>query len=181
MRRDALLVAVVAALCASCSTMHPAPTGSGSGIGVGVQVFPVAQRSAAPQLAGTTISGDAFDLNRVAGHEIVAINVWASWCGPCRREMPLLVDAARSGLTVVGVDERDSSSKARGFAEAHGATYPTLSDPKGRLLAGLASLPQTGVPSTLFLDRRGRVAARVVGPLDRGSLRRIIRQLGGSS
>jgi thiol-disulfide isomerase/thioredoxin len=181
MTRRLLLVAIVAALCGSCSTMHPASTGTGSAIGVGVRLFPVSQRSPAPALRGTTLAGQAFDLSRVTGHRIVAINVWASWCAPCRQEMPLLVAAARSGLSVVGVDERDSSSRARTFAKAHGATYPTLADPQGALLTGLASLPQTGIPSTLFLDRRGRIAARVVGPLDRASLRRIVRTLGGSS
>jgi thiol-disulfide isomerase/thioredoxin len=174
-----LLVAAVA-LCTACSTMHRAPS-SQSALGPGLQVFPVGQRSAAPQLRGTTITGDPLDLADEIGHGLVAVNVWASWCGPCRREMPLLARAAGVTLRVVGIDERDSSRSARAFAASRGATYPSLFDPDGKLLARLSMLPQAGVPSTLFLDRRGRVAARVVGPVDTDVLRRVIGRLGGSS
>jgi thiol-disulfide isomerase/thioredoxin len=166
-----------AALCTACSTMHPASSGP-TALGPGVAVFPAGQRSTAPQLRGTTLAGDALALSDVVGHGIVAVNVWASWCGPCRQEMPRLERAARM-IRVIGIDERDHSGSARAFAASRGVTYPNLSDPDGTLLARLPMLPQTGVPSTLFLDNRGRVAARVVGPVDNDTLRRIIRRLGG--
>jgi thiol-disulfide isomerase/thioredoxin len=174
-----LLVAAVA-LCTACSTLHPAPSSQGA-LGPGLQVFPVGQRSAAPQLQGTTITGDPLDLAHELGHGLVAINVWASWCGPCRQEMPMLARAARTSIRVVGIDERDHRGSARAFATSRGATYPSFSDPDGKLLARLPMLPQTGVPSTLFLDRRGRVAARVIGPIDSQALERILRRLGASS
>jgi thiol-disulfide isomerase/thioredoxin len=169
--------AMVAALCTACSSVHPAPS-STAGLGPGVAVFPVGQRSAPPQLRGTTLAGESLDLSDVVGHGIVAVNVWASWCGPCRQEMPRLAHAA-GVIRVVGIDERDHSGPALAFAASRGATYPSLSDPDGKLLARLPMLPQTGVPSTLFLDRRGRVAARVVGPVDSEVLRRIVHRLGG--
>jgi len=175
-----MLLVVAVALCTACSTLHPAPSPQGAS-GPGLQVFPVGQRSAAPQLHGTTITGDPLDLAHELGHGLVAINVWASWCGPCRQEMPMLARAARTSIRVVGIDERDHRSSARAFAASRGATYPTLSDPDGKLLARLSMLPQTGVPSTLFLDRRGRVAARVIGPIDSQVLERILRRLGASS
>jgi len=146
-----------------------------------MQVFPVAERTPAPRLSGTTITGGSFDLSDATGHGLVAVNVWASWCGPCRKEMPVLVRAAGKSLQVVGIDERDSAGSARDFATSRGARYPSLADPKGRLLAHLRMLPQTGVPSTVFLDRQGRVAARVIGPVDSHVLGRILRQLGASS
>lgn len=93
----------------------------------------------------------------------------------------MLAHAAGSTLRVVGIDERDSSRSARRFASSRGATYPSLADPDGTLLAQLRMLPQTGVPSTVFLDRQGRVAARVIGPVDRHVLDRILRQLGAPS
>jgi peroxiredoxin len=94
--------------------------------------------------------------------------------------MPILARAVGTRLRVVGIDERDSSGSARSFATSRGVTYPSLSDPEGELLADLPMLPQVGVPSTLFLDAHGRVAARVIGPVDARVLRRIIRQLGAS-
>ena len=143
-------------------------------------MFPVGERSPAPQLRGTTLTGDDLDLADELGHGTVALNVWASWCGPCRGEMRTL--ARLSGrVRVIGIDERDDREAARTFAASQGATYPSLSDADGTLLASLRMLPQNAVPSTLFLDGRGRVAARVVGPVDFDVLRRLLRRLGGSS
>ena len=65
--------------------------------GVRPQVFPAATRTSAPRISGTTISGDSLDLADEMGHGVVALNVWASWCGPCRKEMPVLARAAGSG------------------------------------------------------------------------------------
>jgi thiol-disulfide isomerase/thioredoxin len=177
--RAAVLVALLCVMCTACAGT-PHDSGSPS-LGVGMQVFPAAERTPAPSLTGTTITGTSFDLADATGHGLVAVNVWASWCGPCRKEMPVLVQAAGKSLQVVGIDERDSARSARTFATSRGAHYPSLADPEGRLLAHLRMLPQTGVPSTVFLDRQGRVAARVIGPVDSHILGRILRQLGASS
>lgn len=176
------LVALPCAACAASSSTPPSrPSLARSPLGPGTTIFPVSARAHAPSLRGTTITGTAFDLAHVLGHGPVAVNVWASWCDPCREEMPLLAHAAGTSLRVVGIDEQDSSRSARAFASSRGARYPSLSDPDGKLLATLRMLPQDGVPSTLFVDREGRVAARVVGPLDRRALTRILRRLGASS
>lgn len=166
-------------LCLACSAKQATPPASG--LGPGVQVFPASQRSLLPRIQGATITGGTLDLPQELGTGLVAINVWASWCGPCRREMPLLVQASRTSLQVVGIDERDDQKSAQAFASSRHATYPSLSDPDGRLLAKLPMLPQTGVPSTLFLDRQGRVAARVVGPLDAATLHQLILRLGDTT
>ena len=82
---------------------------------------------------------------------------------------------------MIGIDERDSSRSARSFASSRGVSYPSLSDPdRESSWRTFRMLPQTGVPSTLFLDAQGRVAARVIGPVDARGLRRILRQLGAS-
>jgi thiol-disulfide isomerase/thioredoxin len=178
----AVVLVLVAVACVACAARPPMTSGtSGAGLGVGTQIFPAPDRTPAPALHGTTIAGDPLDLAGVLRHGPVAVNVWASWCGPCRQEMSVLAHAAGSRLRVVGIDERDSSQSARRFATSRGATYPSLADPDGKLLAQLRMLPQTGVPSTLFLDRQGRIAARVIGPVDGSVLDRILRQLGASS
>jgi len=185
MRRLAAVTALVGVLavgtgCAGLEAPASRSAGGSAALGAGAQVFPVDERSPAPQLRGTTLAGDDLDLADQLGHGPVAVNVWASWCGPCRREMPVLARAS-THLRVIGIDERDDHDSARAFAASRGATYPSLSDADGALLAGLDMLPQDAVPSTLFLDDRGRVAARVVGPVDSDLLRRVLRRVGGSS
>lgn len=175
MRYIALLW-VLCFLCAACAaggTSMPATTGRG------LQIFPVSQRRMAPPLAGTTLTGHRLRLEDQVGRGMVAVNVWASWCGPCRKEMPLLARASGPSLRVIGIDERDDARSAGAFATSQGASYPSLSDPHGRLLAQMPMLPQTGVPSTLLVDRHGRIAARVVGPLDDVILQQIISTFGG--
>ncbi|MFY9914408.1 MAG: TlpA disulfide reductase family protein [Nocardioidaceae bacterium] len=163
----------------ACATTQTSPS-SHSSVDPATQVIPVDQRSPAPHLHGTTLDGDAWALSDELGQGLVAVNVWASWCGPCRSEMPLLARAAAGGVRVIGIVEHDTEASARAFAASRGATYPSLYDPNGALLAQLPMLPQVGIPSTLFLDRQGLVAARVVGPVDADTLGRIVRQLGGS-
>ncbi|MDQ6687862.1 MAG: SCO family protein [Actinomycetota bacterium] len=164
----------------------PTPAGHSSGDfahsadSVGVEIFPVAQRKPAPALVGTTLSGSRLSLKSRLGNGVVAVNVWASWCGPCRQEMPLLARADRTALRVVGLDERDQAGPARSFASSRGATYPSLRDPDGQLLRLLPMLPQMGVPSTVFIDGHGRIAARVVGPIDERSLRLVLSRIGTS-
>jgi peroxiredoxin len=81
--------------------------------------------------------------------------------------MPILVHVAdhRSGVRVVGIDEHDSVAAARAFSESVSADYPSLVDPHSKLLMKLPMLPQAAVPSTLFIDAEGKVAACVIGPI----------------
>ncbi|MBA3524063.1 MAG: TlpA family protein disulfide reductase [Geodermatophilaceae bacterium] len=116
------------------------------------------------QLPCLTI-GPSIDLSALGGGPVL-INLWASWCGPCRAEMPLLQAAhERYGERVafLGVDTRDSGEAAADFLGAVGVTYPQVVDSDGDLLAHLG--PQ-GLPVTVVLDRDGRVAGMHVGQLD---------------
>jgi thiol-disulfide isomerase/thioredoxin len=142
---------------------------------VGLTVFTSSEGVRVPRLAGTTLTGQRLDASSYAAGSPLVINVWASWCSPCREELPLLARAARHGIRVLGIDERDSTGRAVSFAHGEGITYPSLQDPDGRLLASLRLLPRTGIPSTLFVTASGRAQARVVGPLDRETLRRALR------
>lgn len=139
-----------------------------------------ADRHLAPDLSGTTLAGSQFALDDVAGN-VVVVNVWASWCEPCRTESPVLARMARqlAGQQVrfVGIDETDTMTAAKAFVASVGASYPQLVDPEGALLGRLSLLPQKGIPSTLILDRHHRMAARVIGPITGEQIKTLVTEL----
>jgi thiol-disulfide isomerase/thioredoxin len=146
-----------------------------------IVVLPEAERVDAPDLIGATLTGDTF---RLADHlgEVVVLNVWASWCAPCRAEAPVLAkaatDLAGKGVTFVGLDTRDSDTSAAGFVSTFGVPYPNVVDRDGRLqLLFAQSLPPQAIPSTLVIDRQGRVAARALGKVSESSIRGMVEPL----
>lgn len=177
-----LVGALVAAfLLGGCGAAAPAAPAARSPEGAGTTVLPVASRRPVPDVSGRTLDGSPLALRDLAGSGVVVINVWASWCTSCRAEAAAIASVAEQmrALPVhfVGIDEQDSPASARHFLLTTGTTYPQMADPRGDLLHALALLPQTGIPSTLFLDPQGRMAARVVGPLTEQELGRLIRSL----
>lgn len=126
-------------------------------------VFPVGDREPAPRLEGTTLEGEQLDLASYRG-KVVVLNVWASWCAPCRAEARNLnsvyAQTKASGVEFVGLDIKDDKTAARAFQRSKQVEYPSLFDPSGTLLLRFrGTAPQTP-PTTLILDRQGRVAAR---------------------
>ena len=121
-----------------------------------------------PESRGTVggISGDSLlhdgatvGLDDYAG-EVVVVNIWGSWCGPCREEMPgLQFVQQQTGAAVLGIDVRDERQAAADFVRDRGVTFDSIFDPPGRILARLSGYPRNTVPSTLVLDRQHRVAA----------------------
>jgi cytochrome c biogenesis protein CcmG/thiol:disulfide interchange protein DsbE len=137
----------------------------GTGLGRDPSVVPArAVGGPAPELSGRTLDGGVFDLAGQRGN-VVLVNVWASWCGPCEAELPVLNAAARGlgprGLVVVGIDTQDDPEQAREFlAERGGSPYPSVDDSVGRAAVEWGTF---GVPETFVVDRDGTVRARVVG------------------
>jgi cytochrome c biogenesis protein CcmG/thiol:disulfide interchange protein DsbE len=92
--------------------------------------------------------------------KVVLVNVWASWCSPCRDELPLIEQAhktlSRRGGTVLGIDVKENSGAARNAVAKYGLSYPNLRDRDGDYVREWG---QTGYPETYVIDRKGKVAA----------------------
>lgn len=144
-----------------------------AGDGTLQQVAP-ADREIQIELSGTTLDGQEWSSTDHRG-EVVVVNVWGSWCGPCKAEAPDLQAAyehfEESGDPVqfIGVNDRDGVETAQAFEEALGIGYPSLADDGGRTLVALQGWANAR-PTTMVLDRKGRVAARVAGPVDEATL-----------
>jgi peroxiredoxin len=103
------------------------------------------------------------------------VNAWGSWCGPCREEAPELrrvsEETKAAGVRFVGIDTRDNDAAGRAFAREFGITYPSLVDDSGRVMLAFGrTIPVAAVPSTVVVDRRGRIAARVIGAVTYSTL-----------
>jgi len=99
----------------------------------------------------------------------VVVNLWASWCEPCEREMPMLSAAAveEAGVQFLGVDTLDSRSGAEAFIADHSVPFPSLFDPDASIRTDLGSF---GLPVTVFFDADGNQVAKVDGELSRSAL-----------
>lgn len=142
-----------------------------------VQTIAEGQRDTTIALDGTTLEGQDWTSLDARG-SVVVVNVWGSWCGPCKAEAPDLQAAyehfAEAGEPVqfIGVNHRDSVATALAFQRAKGIGYPSLED-DGQTLLDLQGMGNAR-PSTLVLDAEGRLAARVLGQVDEATLRGMV-------
>lgn len=184
--RGRQMMALLAAACAvmilpACGTSSSSASDTGTGYVAGdgsAVILSDAERKPAPALSGETLDGGQWSLADHAG-EVVVANVWASWCAPCRAEAPTLEQVSQQrladGVQFVGINVRDTDASAQAFVVRYGITYPNLVDSNGSLqLAFRDTLPPQAIPSTVFIDRQGRVAARVLGEIDEVRLNGIL-------
>ena len=180
----AVVLGLTAVLVASVSVAPPAAnqraaqTSPGAPGATKVPVYPAASRPRAPDIGGETLDGAQLALADLRG-KVVVVNVWGSWCQPCRKEAPDLARAAREtaprGVRFVGVVTRDNPAAAHAFGRSFNIPYPSLIDDDGQLMLEFAGvIPASAVPSTVVIDRKGDIAARVIGIVTYGALRGLI-------
>ncbi|GAA4620924.1 TlpA disulfide reductase family protein [Saccharopolyspora hordei] len=122
------------------------------------------ERGRVSGLAGESLleEGKKISLDDFPG-QVVVLNIWGSWCGPCRSEADDLQavqdKAGPQGVQVLGINVRDDRTAAADFHRDRGLTYPSIFDPSGRSLLALRQFPRSTVPATIVLDRQHRVAA----------------------
>jgi cytochrome c biogenesis protein CcmG/thiol:disulfide interchange protein DsbE len=139
------------------------PSASSANVGIGVG-------QTAPPLSGTTVDGRSVSLAALRGKPVI-VNFWASWCGPCIREFPVLKDAEvqHPGLVILGVIYQDDATAARTFATHMSADWSNLTDPDGSMAnAYLVVAP----PQSYFIDPKGIVHSLQIGELTSADLER---------
>ena len=189
-RRVTAAAAVAAALvlgaagCSGGATAQDTAVGNGSSFvagGYNSTLFKPGSRPPAPAVRGTTLTGAKWQLSADRGH-VVVLNFWGSWCTPCREEAPALgalaQHFARSDVRFVGVDIRDDPASAEAFMRRFRISYPSLNDPNDHVALDFSgTAPPAAIPSTLVIDRGGRIAARVIGQVSYNGLKALITQI----
>ncbi|MFE6625346.1 TlpA family protein disulfide reductase [Streptomyces sp. NPDC008086] len=185
--RTALLTtaAAVAALTLSaCSSGGPSGGGGDTGFvpgDNGIDTVAQGKRAVAPVLSGETIDGKQLSTAGTKG-KVLVINVWGSWCPPCRAEaknfQTVYDDVKGQGVEFIGINTRDTNTTvAKAFEKEFGITYPSLYDPTGKQMLRFkkGTLNPQAIPSTLVIDRKGRLAARALTPLSEETLRSMLK------
>ena len=181
----AALMLVVSVAASGCAESMGGAEGFVAGSGT-VTVLDEAKRVPAPELSGRSLSGRPLALDDFAGSTVV-LNVWGSWCAPCREEAPALIKAAKQlgdrDVQFLGVSVREPGvASAKAFVRNFGVPYPSIYDSDGSQLLGFRdTLPPDAIPSTLVIDSHGRVAARVLGPVDQSTLVGLVSDVEGGA
>ncbi|WP_345045315.1 TlpA disulfide reductase family protein [Georgenia daeguensis] len=136
------------------------------------------ERAAPISLVGTTYTGEKLDLADWRG-DVVVVNFWYAACPPCRAEAPdlraIYEDYSPDGVKMLGVNPRDDAGTAQAFERTFEVPYPSLHDADARGVAAFEGLvPLQAMPTTVVLDRQGRVSARILGQIDPTILRGLI-------
>ncbi|MFD4398970.1 TlpA family protein disulfide reductase [Kitasatospora sp. NPDC059811] len=181
----AATVAAAALVLTGCSSSGSSGSGEGQvGFvtvkGTNLSKVDTGKRGSAPDISGETLDGSQTKLSDYHG-KVVVLNVWGSWCGPCRAEAKSLQAVSEKykdqGVQFLGVNTRDSDkTNAVRFEQEQGVTYPSIFDPAGTQLLKFpkGSLSLQSLPTTLIVDRDGKLAARAVGGTTQDALESIL-------
>ena len=183
MRRRSIVALVAASVllltgCTSDPLADQFREGSGKNYIAGdgtITVYDAGDRGDPIEFTGETIEGEQYDSADAAG-KVQVVNFWYAGCAPCRAEAPILQEvheaADLADVSFVGVTVRDQAGTAAPFEKDYGITYPSVLDVETgeAQLAFAGRVPPAAVPTTIVLDQRGRVAARVLGQLKDASI-----------
>lgn len=133
------------------------------------------ERQLLPEISGPALGTEQLLTSRGYPGKVVVINVWGSWCAPCRSEAPELEAASKQTADTaqfLGITSKDyDPAQAIAFTRAFSINYPSIFDPTGKVLLNFAEvLPPSAIPSTMIVDSEGRLAARVLGPITETTL-----------
>jgi thiol-disulfide isomerase/thioredoxin len=172
-------VALAAAACSGTDAVSQTVSGSNgyqSGDAATEWVAP-GDRKSVDDVRGELLDGTSFDLSAWRGH-VVVVNFWGSWCTECRAETQALEQVHRDtegkGVEFLGVDVREDRSTASAYNAEHHVTYPSLFDESNLLALRFPGLPPNATPTTIVLDRQGRIAARHSGTILYTTLRSLV-------
>ena len=143
-----------------------------------VTEFAAGDRKEAVQIQGALFSGAKVTPADFQG-KVSILNFWFAGCAPCRVEAPILEELHQEfkdqGVQFFGVNLRDEKPTAEAFEKTFNLTYPSFDDKDGGVLLSVSGLvPPGAVPTTLVLDKQGRVASRVLGEIEKGTLKALI-------
>jgi len=182
MRRLVVLLAG-ALLLSGCATGHSAVDVNNGGefrfvAGTPAgSVIPVSKRASAPSFSGTLLDGGRFSSSSLSG-KVAVVNFWGSWCPPCRVETPefqqVYSQDAGKGVTFLGINVKDDHQLAEAFLTSKGITFPSLFDPRGEVALAFRDYPANAIPSTIVLDREGRVAAVYTAQVEKADLAKVL-------
>lgn len=139
-----------------------------------IEHIPAGKRAEPIELSGITLRGESWSSESARG-KVVVINKWASWCPPCEEELPELkaawehFDQSGDPVVFMGIDFREAPENGLALVKSEGIPYPSLSDESGTLVLALQG-KATATPTTLVLDPKGRIAARVAGQVTESTL-----------
>lgn len=140
-------------------------------------LVPVLKRKPMPKISGAALTPPPLIIDLQTRNRPTFIDVWASWCLPCKDEAPALASLHRTygrQIRFLGIDVEDSRGAARAFERRYGITFPSIFD---RTATTAGELGFFGLPTAVLVDTNGRVAARVIGKQTQAALERWIRQL----
>lgn len=139
-----------------------------------------AQRGEPISLSAELVEGGAWRLESLRG-KVVLLNAWGPWCAPCRKELPVLQSLADSlgpaGLAVVGFATRTNATSVAAFTRTSGINFAQVADYDSAKMAQIGGVPSATIPSTLLIDRDGRVAGWVLGEVDRALIESMAQDL----